>query len=65
MTYNLRVGGLGGIRTLSIESKNKMSASLKESYKHRTPESFFNFKEAMRQVRASSKYKEKMKKKQL
>jgi len=59
MTYNLRVGGNGGIRSLSIETKNKMSASLKEAYKNR-PEIKDKIKEALKEIRESTEYKEKI-----
>jgi hypothetical protein len=59
MTYNLRVGGNGGIRSLSIETKNKMSASLKEAYKNR-PEIKDKIKEALKEFRESTEFKEKI-----
>ena len=59
MTYNLRAGGIGGNRALSIESKNKISNSLKEAYKNR-PEIKDKIKEALKEFRESTEFKEKI-----
>lgn len=66
MTYNLRAGGLRGIRgirVISEETKNKMSASLKEAQNR--PEVKAKIKDALKEFRESSEYKEKVRKESL
>lgn len=66
MTYNLRAGGLRGIRgirVISEETKNKMSSSLKEAQNR--PEVKAKIKDALKEFRESSEYKEKVRKESL
>jgi hypothetical protein len=59
MTYNLKAGGTGGNRALCVESRNKISNAIKEAYRNR-PEIKDKIREALKEVRDSKQYKEKM-----